>query len=142
MENTPVNTCRTVAIIALIFSSKFLLHAQPVNVQQFQNTQQAQQFQKPLAGFNNETNAPEIYPGENADTGPQRILRQTPRPDYFDIFFDSQVFYSDNANFAEGPAIIGSAVFVNTGQIAFTPPDMKLGPGRFAPSRRLRRPVV
>jgi hypothetical protein len=55
-----------------------------------------------------------------------------PRPDYFNVLFDSQVFYSDNANFAEGKDIIGSPVFVNTVQAAFTPPEITLGPGKFA----------
>ena len=117
-----------------MFMVAVLLHAQPVNVQQFQNTRQAQQFQQPLSGLQAATNAPELYPAENADVGPQRILRLNPRPDYFDVFFDSQVFYSDNANYAQGSDIIGSAVFVNTVQVAFTPPDSQLGPGRFAPA--------
>lgn len=125
---------RILVILSLVFTGIISLRAQPVNVQQFQNTQQAQQLQVPPPGFNAATNAPEIYPGENEDTGPQRILRLTPRPDYFDLFLDSQVFYSDNANFAEGAAKIGSSVFVNTFQAAFTPPDMKLGPGKFAPA--------
>jgi hypothetical protein len=129
-----VNIHRTFAAILLGFAGVFFVQAQPVNVQQFQNTQQAQQMQRPLSGLNNATNVPELYPAENADVGPQRILRLNPRPDYFDVFFDSQVFYSDNANFAQGSAIIGSAVFVNTVQAAFTPPDFNLGPGQFAPA--------
>jgi hypothetical protein len=75
-----------------------------------------------------------LYSGESTDVGPQRILRLTPRPDYFDVFLDSQIFYSDNANFAEGAAKIGSSVFVNTIQAAFTPPDKTLGAGKFAPA--------
>ena len=108
------------------------MHAQPVNVQQFQNTQQAQQLQAPLVNPNATTNAPELYPGENVDVGPQKILRLNPRQKYFDVMFDSQVFYSDNANFAQGSAIIRSAVFVNTAQFAITPPDFKLGSGKLA----------
>ena len=73
-----------------------------------------------------------MYPGENLDVGPQNILRLTPRPNYFDVLFDSQVFYSDNANFAQGEAMIHSAVFVNTAQAAITPPEFNLGPGKFA----------
>ena len=115
--------------LAFVFSS----HAQPVNVQQFQNTQTARQLQMPLPGLST-TNAPEIYPGESADTGPQRILRLTPRPDYFSVVLDSQVFYSDNANFAEHDHRFHSSVFVNTFQVAFTPPDIQLGPGKFAPA--------
>ncbi len=108
----------------------FSLHAQPVNVQQFQNTQQAQQLQTPLVNPLASTNAPELYPGENVDVGPQKILRLNPRHKYFDVVLDSQVFYSDNANFAQGSAIIGSAVFVNTFQFAITPPDLTLGSGK------------
>ena len=119
-------------ILGLLIAGMLSLHAQPVNVQQFQNLQQAQQFQQPLTGILAATNAPELYPGENADVGPQHILRRNPRPVYFNVFFDSQVFYSDNANFAEGSAIVHSAVFVNTVQPAFTPPAWELGPGKFA----------
>ena len=118
----------------MVFAGLFSLPAQPVSVQQFQNTQQMPPVQPPAAGLLAGTNAPELYAGENTDVGPQRILRLNPRPNYFDVFFDSQVFYSDNANFAQGAAIIGSAVFVNTVQAAFTPPDIQLGPGRFAPA--------
>jgi hypothetical protein len=122
------------AIIATIFAAILSLHAQPANVQQFQNVQQQQQFQQPITALPSATNAPELFPGENTDVGPQFILRQNIRPDYFDVFFDSQYFYSDNANFASGSDMIGSPVYVNTVQAAFTPPDMKLGDGKFAPA--------
>ena len=127
-----MNIHRTIGALLLIFAGVFSLQAQPVNVQQFQNTQQAQQMQRPLTELKNATNAPELYPAESSDVGPQHILRLKPRPDYFDVFFDSQVFYSDNANFAQGSAIIGSAVFVNTVQAAFTPPAFNLGPGQIS----------
>jgi hypothetical protein len=129
-----VNIQRTLAAVLVFFDGLFSLEAQPVNVQQFQNTQQAQQLQTPLTGLKAGTNAPELYPAETTDVGPQRILRLNPRPDYFDVFFDSQLFYSDNANYAQGSGIIASSVAVNTVQAAFTPPDFKLGPGRFAPA--------
>lgn len=125
-----MNIHRTLPVLILILAGIFSAHAQPVSVQQFQNTQQSQQFPAPAAGFMRGTNAPELYEGEATDVGPQRILRLNPRPANFDVFFDSQVFYSDNANFAQGSAIIGSAVFVNTVQAAFTPPEFTLGPGR------------
>ena len=97
--------------------------AQPAPVQQLQNSQitrQTPQFRELYAA----TNAPELYQGENTDVGPQRILRLIPRPLYFNILLDSQVFYSDNANFASTADKIGSTVFVNTVQAAFTPPDV------------------
>jgi hypothetical protein len=109
-----------------------VLHAQPAAVQQLQNTQQQLQFSQfnlPVG-----TNAPELYPGENEDVGPQIVLRVNPRPKYFDVMLDSQLFYSDNANFAEYPNNIGSWVFVNTAQAAFEPPPMPAGPGKIAPA--------
>jgi hypothetical protein len=126
---------RTLAVLLLSLWGIISLRAQPAAVQQLQNIQQARQQQQILppalaAG----TNAPELYPGENEDIGPQRILRLNPRPDYFDVVADSQIFYTDNANFATGTNSIGSAVFVNTIQAAFTPPAMKFGPGKFAPT--------
>jgi hypothetical protein len=111
------------------------LHAQPAAVQQFQNTQLSQQQQQTV--FTNLSvgkSAPELYQGENLDVGPQHILRLAPRHLYFDVLFDSQVFYTDNANFANDPNMIGSTVFVNTLQAAITPPDIKLGNGAIATS--------
>lgn len=100
-----------------------LAFAQPAPVQQLQNSQitrQTAQFRELYAA----TNAPELYQGENTDVGPQHILRLIPRPLYFNLLLDSQVFYSDNANFASTADKIGSTVFVNTIQAAFTPPDV------------------
>lgn len=121
---------RTLPVFLVFLAGIFSGHTQPVSVQQFQNTQQTQPFQEPVAGLQRATNAPELYAGETTDVGPQRILRLNPKPNNFNVVFDSQVFYSDNANFAQGSAIIGSAVFVNTVQAAFTPPEFTLGPGR------------
>jgi hypothetical protein len=122
---------RTLAVLSLILSCVVSLRAQPAAVQELQNNQMAQQLQAPLPGLLAGTNAPELYQGENEDIGPQRILRLNPRPDYFDVLFDSQFFYTDNANFAQNPNMIPSGVFVNTLQAAFTSPVMKLGSGKF-----------
>jgi len=107
--------------------------AQPATVQQLQLNQQTMQQQISLPGLRAGTNAPELYTGENADVGPQRILRLNPRPNYFDVLLDSEVFYSDNPSFAQTPNRIQSFVYVNTIQVAFTPPPMDLGPGKIAP---------
>lgn len=108
------------------------LHAQPAAVQQLQNNQIERQLPVPMPNLTPGTNAPELYQGENMDVGPQRILRLKPRTTYFDLLFDSQFFYTDNANFAQQPAAIGSAVFVNTVQATLAPPASRLGPGQFA----------
>jgi hypothetical protein len=125
---------KSVAVAFLILTGLVSLHAQPAAVQQLQNSQQALQQQVPLADLRAGTNAPELYPGENLDVGPQRILRLNPRPTYFEALFDGEVFYTDNANFDTSANAIGSAVFVNTVLAAFAPSEYKLGPGKFAPA--------
>lgn len=106
--------------------------AQPAAVQQFQNNQTSRQMQPPTVNLAAGTNAPELYPGESGDVGPQRILRVNPRPTYFDVLLDSQVFYSDNADYANAAHAIGSSVFVNTIQAALAPPSFNLGKGQAA----------
>jgi hypothetical protein len=125
---------RIFIVLSLFFAGIFSLRAQPAAVQQLENTRQAQQQQTLLPAFAAGTNAPELYAGENVDVGPQRILRINPRPDYFEVLLDSQVFFTDNANFADSPAKIHSVVFVDTIQALFAPPPTALGPGKFAPT--------
>jgi hypothetical protein len=127
-----MNPIRTGAVFASISGGVLTLHAQPAAIQQLQNDQITRQLQTPPPSSFAYTNAPELYAGENLDVGPQRILRMNPRPTYFDILFDSQFFYSDNANYAEKPAAVGSAVFVNTVQAAVSSPVVALGPGKAA----------
>ncbi len=125
---------RTAAVFTLIFICAFSSHAQPAAVQQLENTRQLEQQQTILPGLTAGTNAPELYSGENTDVGPQRILRLNPRPVYFDVLLDSQVFYTDNANFDSSLNKIHSVIFVNTIQALFAPPPIALGPGKFAPT--------
>jgi hypothetical protein len=106
------------------------LFAQPAAVQQLQNNQLSRELQPPMPALTAGTNAPELFPGENADVGPQRILRLNPRHTYFDVLLDSQVFFSDNANFAQEPFNVASPVFVNTVQAAFTPAPVALWAGK------------
>ena len=127
-----MTTKQTFAGIAAIFIGIFYVHAQPAAVQQLQNNQLSRQLQVPVPKLTAGTNAPELYRGENEDVGPQRILRLKPRITYFDLVLDSQVFFSDNANYAQAPFSVASPVFVNTVQAAFAPPAMDFGRGKFA----------
>jgi hypothetical protein len=120
------------AILGVMLSGLFSLHAQPAAVQQFQNIQLSQQQQTILTNLTVGRAAPELYQGENTDVGPQRILRLNPRPLYFGVLLDSQGFYTDNANYAQDPNVIGSFVFVNTLQATVTPPALKLGDGKIS----------
>jgi hypothetical protein len=109
--------------------------AQNAAIQQLQNSQM--QMQLPQPQLRAGTNAPELYTGENEDIGPQYILRvnnQKARRNLFEVTLDSQVFYSDDANYAGHSSRIGSAVFINTIQGAIAPDPFNLGPGKFAPA--------
>jgi hypothetical protein len=123
---------RTIVTLAFVPCGILSLHAQPAAIEQLQNNQISRQLQAPPPQLAAGTNAPELYPGENVDVGPQRILRQNPRLTYFDVLFDSQAFYSDNANYSQQPGAVGSWVYVNTVQAAFTTPVASLGPGKVA----------
>lgn len=127
-----MNPIRAGAIFAIISGCVITLHAQPAAIQQLQNNQINRQLQVQVPNLPAGTNAPELFPGENTDVGPQRVLRENPPPTYFDVLFDSQVFYSDNANYATSADAIGSTIFVNTAQVAVTPPVFKLGSGSAA----------
>jgi hypothetical protein len=122
-----MNSIRTGAILASVSGGILTLHAQPAAIEQLQNEQVNRQLQVPPPSLAAGTNA-----GESADVGPQKILRLNPRPRYFDILLDSEVFYSDNANFAPSSAAVGSVVFVNTAEATFEPPVFALGSGKGA----------
>lgn len=125
-----MNPIRTGVVFATISSGILSLQAQPAPIQQLQNNQITRELQPPSPILSVGTNAPELYAGENLDVGPQRILRMIPRHTWFDLLFDSQAFFTDDANYAPQPAAISSWVFVNTVQAALTPPAVTLGPGR------------
>jgi hypothetical protein len=129
-----MNTKWVPAALALISTGWMAagLQAQPAAVQQLENTQQAQQ-QNLLPLLTPGADVPELYPGENSDVGPQRILKVTPRPTPWEAVLDSQFFYTNNALFSDNPKT-GSGVFVNTAQVDYAPAPTKLGPGTFAPS--------
>ena len=122
-----------IGVVFALFQSGILsLHAQPAAVQQLQNNQISRELQVPVTGLAAGTNAPELYRGENEDVGPQRILRLNPRRTDFDVLFDSQFFFSDDANFAQEQFSIASPVFVNTVQAAFAPSAVQFGSGKIA----------
>lgn len=127
-----MNPIRAGTFLATMSGGILTLHAQSAAIQQLQNNQLNRQLQQPAPNLAFGTNAPELYPGEDMDVGPQRILRANPPPTYFDVLFDSQFFYSDNANYARSAYALGSTIFVNTAQGAVTSPVFKLGPGSAA----------
>ncbi len=118
------------------------LRAQPTAVQQMESLQRTME-QQPSLSLKAGTNAPELYPGENEDIGPQHVLRVKPRRTMFEVGVDSQYFYTANALLnPSGQRQISTAVAVNTIQAAFTPGPFKLGKRQVFPHRGLYEPVV
>ncbi len=120
----------------IVVLATFSLHAQPsapTATEQTQNFQQSTELQQPMMSLTPGTNAPEIYPGENEDIGPQHILRLLPRRTYFEVKVDSEYLYTDNAMLSQHPTV-SSTIFVNTISAALAPTAYKLGDGRFAPT--------
>lgn len=135
--NSLAHTCMKVVIkilgIALICSGfTTRLCAQPVPVQQYNDQQQNRLFQEPFKGFNTSTNAPELYPGENEDVGPQAILRLRAKRTLFEAVVDSQYMYTDNNRLSEDHKI-DTGLAINTVQFALAPSPYPIGPGQLAP---------
>jgi hypothetical protein len=127
--------CLPVCIVCFIFAV-ISLKAQPAAstaVQQQQNFQQTMELQKPLLPLRPGTNAPETYQGENADIGPQHVLRLVPQRTFFMVRLDSQYLYTDNVLLTQAPKVPGTE-FVNTAQLSFAPAPYRIGPGRISPS--------
>ena len=125
-----INVFLTFAVLSAVS-----LRAQPLAptaTQQHQNFQQSMEQQKPLISLKTGTNAPEIYEGENADVGPQHILRLLPQRTWVMVRADSEYLYSDNVLLTQHNTTPGTE-FVNTIQAAFAPTAYKVGPGRFSP---------
>ena len=76
--------------------------------------------------------APDIYPGESSDTGPQSVLLIKPRRTYVEGILDSQYFYTDNA-YLERDLHKHSGVLVSTAQAAIAPSPYDLFGGQAAP---------
>lgn len=102
-------------------------------IQQMENSQRQMELQKPqLFNANTNAEAPELFPGENTDIGPQRILKMIPRKKWFEVTADSMFFYTENAYLSDSQKQ-SSTIFVNTIQAAFSPDATSLADGQFAP---------
>jgi hypothetical protein len=77
------------------------LQAQPAAVQTAQLATTTQQLQTPLSpGFTN-GKAPALYEGELEDLGPQYVLVPKPAHKWFNVMFDWQTYYTNNAALSE-----------------------------------------
>src|ERR1700722_7930543 len=88
--------------------------------------------QAPQLRYDQGTPAPELYPGEADDVGPQSVLSLKPRRTLFEGSADSQYYYTDNA-FLDHSTRVTSGMLVSTVQFALAPTPYQLGEGQYAP---------
>jgi hypothetical protein len=104
----------------------------PGAIQQVDSVQQRQQLERNARPIEPGEAAPELYPGEISDTGPQTVLRFKPRKTYFEALADAQYFYTDNMFLNENEKQ-STDVLVGTAQFALAPTPYDLGGGKLAP---------
>lgn len=105
----------------------------PGAINQVENVQLQQHLdQTAQQTFNEGASAPELYPGEDKDVGPQSVLRFKPRQPLFEAMADAQYFYTDNM-FLDDQNKISTAVLVSTVEVALTPKPFDLAGGEVAP---------
>jgi len=84
------------------------------------------------ASFAPEQPAPELFPMESSDIGPQSVLTTKPRKTLFEAVADAQYFYTDNMFLTEHNKQ-KAGVLLSTAQFALAPSAWEMGPCRFSP---------
>jgi len=108
-------------------------HAQtPGAIQQVDSVQERRAVEQSAKSQPEGEAAPDLFPGESSDVGPQSVLRFKPRKTYFEAFADAQYFYTDNMFLTENNKQ-SADVLVSTAQFALAPTPYVLGDGEFAP---------
>ncbi|HZQ45986.1 MAG TPA: hypothetical protein VFC07_03160, partial [Verrucomicrobiae bacterium] len=127
--------CQTVSfpLLLLLGAAGSAFAQTPGAIDQVNSTQQRRSLQssteQPLQPGDN---APEIYPGESGDVGPQSVLAVKPRKTLVEGIADSEFFHTDNV-FLDHSFHQSAIVLVSTAQIALAPTPYQLGEGLFAP---------
>ena len=103
----------------------------PGVLQQVDSVQQRQQLQRAADLMTVSNAAPEFYPGETSDVGPQTVV-QYPRHTHFEASMDEQYFYCDNVFLAHS-ARQSSDILVSTLNFAFTPTPVTFAGGTLSP---------
>lgn len=124
--------------LALSFCASTAAYAQSSRIQQSEQFQRRQEITAPAMRLEAGTSVPELYPGENEDVGPQRVLQLKPRRQWFDVFVDTQFYWSDNVNYGGSANELESTVLINTLQAAFSPTGITLRGREFLPQVGVR----
>ncbi len=75
--------------------------------------------------------APELYPGESADVGPQYLMIAKVKRTLFEVGADVQYFYTSNMLLSE-KGNTDTGILISTTQFAFAPTPYALGDGHMA----------
>ena len=133
-----MNKCLSI-LLGLGVLSVAPVFAQTPAIQQYQDVQRQQEQQKKMKeGQDNKVpqQAPELYPGENTDVGPQLLLRAMPRRQWVEASADSQYYYTSNVFLTKETRPGGNTdtgVLVSTIQVALAPTPFDVPGGQIAP---------
>jgi len=125
---TKLRTVGLAASFALVVCQA--LAQNPGALQQMETVQQRERLSRAVKS--NESPAPELYPGEASDVGPQSILQYKARKTYVEAIADAQYFFTDNM-FLNQHDKQHADVLVSTAQFALAPTAYDLWGGEFAP---------
>lgn len=118
------------SLAALVLVVSFPALAQNPAASQQVDAMQLREFVSPTAGVTNA--APEFYPGETSDVGPQSLLAMQPRRQWVRAFADEQWLYSDNIFLAD-TVKQSSDVLVSTIHAALAPDAFAVLDGKLSP---------
>jgi hypothetical protein len=126
-------TCNLVVTLVLIFAIREAASQTPGAVEQVDSERQRRAAAQPVTASFEETGpAPELFPAESSDVGPQSILKLKPRKTLIEALADVQYFHTDNMLLTEQNKQ-EAEVLLSTAQIALAPTAYELGPCRFSP---------
>jgi hypothetical protein len=123
---------------ALVFMACFSLMSSraraqvSAQVQQMDTVNERRQIESAAHSAETGQSAPDLYPGEQSDVGPQSVLKVKPRRSWFELSADVEYFYTDNM-FLERTNTQGADVLVSTIQFAVAPSPYALWGGDFFP---------
>lgn len=101
-------------------------------IQQVDNVQQQRNLAQSAKSYQDGDSAPELYPDETTDVGPQTVLKVKPRHTLFEAMADAQYFYTDNVFLTENHRH-DADVLVSTAEFALAPTAYDFGGGKLAP---------
>ena len=124
---------RLAAVPFLAFGLQSVRAQTPGAINQVDSTQQRRSLeQSAQLNFEQGDAAPELYPGESDDLGPQSVLKIKPRRQWISGTLDSQLFHTDNM-FLERDDAHSTMVLASTAQVALAPTAYQMGSGLVSP---------